>query len=462
MERDRRLICILALAVAYSLGCAQMVRIEVMPGGESFVVDQAKGGMDRRYDGGGRKTEFASGTRVPIDKVGLPKIRVINRAGATVWEEQMVGYPMRWYETALVPVFGIGYMMFAPYSDPYVIRMDKGDIVLKTAQEIATEIVAALPATVKIVGFPYIESTEAERGKPYVSEGNRKLSEYVAAAIRAESQERDFREYKYGIDYYLRHTSSGLGAAVAARRELFAKFAADERLDAIVYGRNDVHRQKISGGGPGRQQGRAILTCRIEFDILDGKTGGTLGCVKYSMALGAENSEMIQEFVPPQAMQLEEAPTIEVALERAAQRLSRDILENIANGDLLEAYEKPVATHVSDLGYLVSTSDDQRKTQPNMYGAYLSEKVSGSLLETSRGRLVIVSPNRPQKEEAAEAGKRLPAKVVFCGEMVKIGADLNIVLMLRDIEQGATLTRVEYTLPLNPALDEQLRLGNQD
>ena len=484
MKRHRNLMCVSVGALVCLIGCAQMVRIEVKPGGDKFVVEQAKPGMDRRYDSGGRKTEFSSGALVPIDKGAAPKIRVVNRAGLTVWEEYMKAYPMKWYETLLTPLFGLGYLLYAPYADPYVVEMDKGDILLRTAQELATEILSAIPPSAKVVGFPYIESTDAENGAPHVSEGNRKLSEYVCNTIRdTEMQDRDLREYKYGIDYYLRHTSSGLGAAAAPRRELFTKFAADEKLDVIVYGKNYVHMQKVSGDKQGKQPEQGILNCRVEFDILDGKTGATLRRVKYPMALGIENWEMSKMFLPSMtpgragAAQADGAPTIEVALERAAQRLSRDILDRITQGNLLGTYNKPVPTYVADFGYLVRTDANEPKTQANKYGHYIAEKVSMSLLSGSGGMFMIVSPKRIKTEmkslverrsalydedDAPTLGRRRGAKVTFRGDMVKVGADLNMRLWIQDDEQGITHASVEYKLPLSVSLDEQLQLGNQD
>ena len=462
------------------LGCTQTVQIVVGPEPLQFTVEPGKAELDRRYDMGGQKRVFVSGAQVSFDKGTPPTIVVVDKSGVPLWKETLVKYPMRWYEVVLTPLFGLGYVIWEPYADPYSVTV-KGAAdarLVELADTMAADILTHLPADAKKVGIFYIETDVVEKGQsqPYVSEGNRRLSEYMCNALRRKTAALDLREYKLGVSWYFKHTPDSLGESVEARRQLIIGFAQREKLDVAVYAKNYQYPALFS-----KERGTRN-NCRLEFDVLSVKGAGTITKFEHTLTMDPKETDLVACFWPTEPPAAGVAPPIEVVLERTATHLARDLLEKMNEGTLLASYDKPIATFVTDFGYVVATPTNERVVLPNKYGAYVAEKVAQGLMAGSGGKFVFVARKKLQDafgemkdvekrvlvdetsawidpDTAPKLGGKVGARMIFFGRMEQIGGDLNITVELKDIERGVILCSVEEKITLDQFLQKQLEAG---
>ena len=477
-----------ALALAFCQACTQHVIITVNPKpeyGSEFVIASPEK-PDRRYWDAGQLRRFRSGSVVSLDKGASYRIALVDEAGARSYEETLIRYPMAWYEALLTPVLGLGYALWEPYPSPYVIdpALSPDQRLRQAAERIATDILARVPTGAKSVGLCAIETDVVEKGRsfPYASEGNRRLSEYLYDALRKQvPNSLRVRLFKMGVDWYLKHTFDSLGESVEARHELIGRFAKQEALDLVVYGKNYLYPQAFSPD-------MVIQRCRFAFDLLEPKATAvaTRDIVSFTLSIDPRESELRALFTPRPMGEVVEAggrPSIEVVCERAATQIARDLLEKFKGGTVLASYPKPIHTYVSDFGNVVATPTNQRVVMPNRYGAYMASKVAQGLMVGSAGTFALVDrktvvdsfgavPNRGKSivlnersawidpETWPALGRKVGVKLVFMGHMETVGADLNVTVWLGDLERGTKLAVVEHKIPLDRFLAKEFEMGN--
>ena len=478
--------CVLALLLT---GCTQHVQVLIQqaPGyGDHFTVG-SEAAMDRRYWG----RRFPSGSVVGLSKGQEYTLVIVDEQGAATFQQAVEKFPMRWYEALLTPLFGLGYALWQPFPNPYMLVPGGGaDQRLRAAaRAIAEQILTRVPPTVKVLGLFTFETDIVDQGRtlPYASEGNRRLTEYVYTHLRQTlTRSAQVRLFKYGVDHYLKHSHASLGEAVEARHELVGKLARDERLDMVVYGKNYLYPQAYT-------ETSAIRRCRFSVDCLIPQADKTLthDVFEYILAIGPGETELMRLFRPrrpgrvgPVGPAVGPAPSIEVALERAAKHLARDLLEKLGDeSPVLATYGKPIATYVSDFGYVAAAPLDERVVLANRYGAYVASKVAQNLMVggaglftfvsrkkvvdavrnvRDRGKTIILRERSPWIDPMTwpRLGVLVGAKLVFRGRMERIGNDLNFTVWLQDLERGVQLAIVEHKIMLNAALGRQLDLGN--
>lgn len=469
--------------------CTQnvIVRIDAKPEyGKDFVVTYPDW-PDRRFWEAGKAKRFPSGSVLSLDKVGTYRIAVVDEAGSRTYEEALVRYSKTWYEAMLTPVFGLGHAIWQPYPNPYIIApvLSADQRLRQAAEKIAAEILLRLPAGAKTVGICAIETDVVEKGRsfPYASEGNRRLSEYIYDGVRKQAPAAvRVRQFKLGIDWYLKHTFDSLGEGVEARHELIGRFAKQEGLDLMVYGKNYLYPETFSPD-------MAISRCRFAFDFLEPKAAAvvTKDVAGFALPIDPRERDLMALFLPPrkvgEVVEADTRPSIEVICERAATQLARDLLEKFKDTPVLASYPKPIHTYVSDLGYVVAAPTNERVVMPNKYGAYLASKVAQNLMVGSAGGFALVDrkaivdgvdnvPNRGKTMILGERsawidpetwpalGRKVGVKLVFMGHMEVIGADLNVTVWLQDLERGTKLAMVEHKIGLDRFLAKEFEMGN--
>ena len=472
-----------ALLLALCAGCTQNVSIvaEHPEYGSRFrVVTPDK--MDRRY----WQKVFASGALVNLDKGSSPTLVVVDDVNAPTYEHVMERFPKRWYEALLTPVFGIGHMLWKPYANPYYVPFAGiADQRLRdAAKRIGDEVLALLTPEMQTVGLFGFETDIVERGRrqPYLSEGNRRLTEYVYNHLRTQTKQAlQVRLFKAtGMDAYLKHTYGSLGEGVEARHELVARFAREERLDVAIYGKNYLYPQAYS-------ETEAINRCRFSIDFLVPKAekAYTHDIIELILAIAPDETRLMGLFLPPRPLPpVPPVAALEVVIERTVDHLVRDLLEKLGGDSaVLAQYPRPIHTYVSDFGYVVATALDERTVLPNRYGAYMASKVEQGLLAKSEGLFALVDrkkvidavkriPNRGKTVllgerdvwidpmTAPQLGKLVGAKLVFFGRMEQIGGDLDVTVFLKTLETGIKLAVVEHKIPLTELRLRRFQLGN--
>lgn len=486
--RLRPVVSILLAGIGLLLApaCTQNVTVTVNPKpeyGYVFVVSTPEQ-PDRRYWEAGKPRRFPSGSVLSLDKSACYRLALVDESGAHAYEETLRKFPKTWYEVLLTPVFGLGHALWEPYPNPYVIdpALSADQRLRLAADRLSAEVVARFPAAAKAIGLCTIETDVVEKGRsfPFASEGNRRLSEYMFEAVRRRaSPSLRVRQFKMGIDWYLKHTFDNLGESVEARQELVGRFAKQEQLDLVVYGKNYLYPQVFAPGA-------TIERCRLSVELLEptATAVATKEMISFTIVIDPREQELMALFMPRrEVVEGDARPPIEVVCERAAMQIARDLLEKFKDSTALAAYAKPIHTYVSDFGYVAATPTNQRVVLPNKYGAYLASKVAQNLMVGSAGTFALVDrkaivdgfdgvPDRGKSIVLGERsawidpetwpalGRKVGVKLVFMGQMEAIGADLNVTVWLADLERGTKLAIVEHKIALDRFRAREFETGN--